>query len=193
MKYTIYILIFLSILIFAGNQPLHAQKSAGDEQSLQVGVDASANVPTGDAGDAYETSFGFNARLNYFLMRQIAIGLSLGYLNWNFKNSGIGDYTFTMIPILASFQYYLMTSATLRLYIGLGAGPWLLNDKFTFMGREESRSETKFGIKPIAGVLIPLAAALMLHAQLSYPMVFSDNTNFTYLRVALGIMYNLGE
>ena len=190
MKPLIYLFLCTVFLMALGHQTINAKQFAYEE-GISIGADISGNIPTGDAGDEFKTSIGFNARLNYFLVRQIAIGISLGYLNWGFKNAGTGDFTFYMIPILATFQYYLIMEASLRLYIGLGAGPWLLHDKFSFQGFEQSNSETKYGIKPMIGVMFPLAAAIMLNASLSYPIIFTDNKNFTYLRVALGIMYSL--
>jgi hypothetical protein len=190
-KYITLSLIIASIIITVP-QPSISQ----DGPTSSIGLMGSANIPQGDFADwdQYSTSMGFMAFMNYAIAANIMLNAYIGYINWSLKNELPSGYesTFAFLPIMLAASYYFMIPFTnLYLYAGLGLGPFMKFDRYKSPFGENTDNKAYFGVSPMIGLYYQLGAMFYITLQGSFPVVFADPKNFTYLSIALGVAISL--
>ncbi|MDD4225656.1 MAG: outer membrane beta-barrel protein [Mariniphaga sp.] len=159
---------------------------------IQVGGTVGLQMPLGDFGDAFDPGFGIHAVGKYFFQENMAVGLNLGYSKFG---SDFEDFSSSMVPVTALFEYHLNPAGDgkIKPYVGADAGLYSYGVKMKFLGESISESDMYFGIAPTAGVLYEISDVLSLCGNLKYNLVFSEGESISYLGINVGILYSLNK
>jgi hypothetical protein len=134
---------------------------AGSAQAqfiLRAGL--AGGVPTGTMADGYKATAGVEVSLKYALSNQVTIGVTSGFQHFFNKDwTGYQDINFNMVPVRASFTYYL-APGIVRPYIGAEAGIHMTELSYSYYlygyyysgWYSRDYSHTRFGIVPMAGI-----------------------------------------
>lgn len=160
-----------------------------------VGGEVDFILPTGDAAESYNMSYGLSIYYNYVFMRTFMLAASIAYHRWSLDVPDIQGVEFSeySLPVIISLAY-LTSISSFRMAFGLGLGyySFFWSQKYGD-GFESSDSDGHFGIKPFARMFYPLAAALILTAQLGYNHIFHTNSSFSYFVISAGIALSLSR
>ena len=179
-KVHILILAFLSIIVFNA----HAQ--------IDIGATIGLQIPTGNFGDGVKTGFGFNVVGKYILKENIAVGLSLGYISFGMKDTGMEGISASaaIMPITGLFEYHF-GSGKVRPYLGADLGLYRLTAKAKYQGVTASTSSSYFGFAPVAGIICGISEKLSFCANLKYNDVLSEGDSTTWLGINAGIILKI--
>ncbi|NLL28183.1 MAG: outer membrane beta-barrel protein [Bacteroidales bacterium] len=131
----------IAISIFVGflANPAYSQ--------LQLGAQLGPQIPIGDLGDAFNTSFGLNVSGKYFIQDNMAVGLNLGK-HW--FGTGSSNASFSSMPVTGLFEYYF-GSSDFKPYVGMDLGLYIARGKVSWGGSSYASSEAYFGFAPKLG------------------------------------------
>lgn len=149
--------------------------------TFDVGV--ALPIPVGSFSDAAEAGIGVGADA-FFGVPMIPIKVG-GHVAYNrFKAKGAGSETFSMIEILPSARYSILSLPIAELYAQLGLG-------FYHFGSSLSgfKSQNKFGFNFGAGVSGMFTPTMSFFAMPLYNIVTTDTKNSSYLSVNLGLKF----
>lgn len=168
---------------------------------LQYGV----SVPTGGFKDIIkDPSFrGWSANILYGATEKLQVGLGVGFQDYYQKNprqlykttdgsdiSAVLTHSIQTIPILLKARYSLGESASVKPYVGLGAGANLVMFREYLGEFGNSESFFRFAVQPEAGVFIPVKnnIAITVGAAYNYmPFNKHDIKNLNNVGVYAGV------
>jgi len=157
--------------------------------------------PEGDTKDFIDaTSFrGIGLEGRWFVRPNISAGVAF---DWNvfFKTtdkpidisngtiSGEQNRVINAFPILATMHYYMGPDKAF--YVGLGAGPYYMNQRWDIGLYTFSNSSWHFGFAPEIGLSHEIAPHLRAVLGLQYHHAFeSEGTKLEYWALKLGVAY----
>jgi hypothetical protein len=150
--------------------------------NMAVTAYAGYYMPQGNAGNVYNSSWGFEGQFEYKFTESIAADVTAGYIKWNFGTQ-IPGASFTMIPMLIGGRYYFPMPGFTP-YGGVDFGMYNSNFKSNFT---PNSSVSKFGYAILAGAIFPFSG-FNVNANLDYTSVSLTQT-FSYLVVHVGVSY----
>ena len=168
----------------------------------------SVSIPTGDTKTFIEEISwrGIGLDYRYMIDRTYSVGLSFG---WNvlYERStrttqtdngavtGTSDRTINAFPIMANIHYYFGERKSIRPYVGLNAGGYVMNQRFEIGVFAWERDSWEWGIAPEAGVVIPVERdfGIILNGKYNYALtgedVFETTINHTYWQINAGFVW----
>jgi len=168
----------------------------------------SVSIPTGDTKTFIEEISwrGIGLDYRYMIDRTYSVGLSFG---WNvlYERStrttqtdngavtGTSDRTMNAFPIMANIHYYFGERKSIRPYVGLNAGGYVMNQRFEIGVFAWERDSWEWGIAPEAGVVIPVERdfGIILNGKYNYALtgedVFETTINHTYWQINAGFVW----
>ena len=167
------------------------------EAQISIGGSLGVNMPLSDFGDSktgFSTGLGIGLQGRYDLNDNMKVGLNTGYYSFSAQVSD--KITFRVIPVVAVFDYYLMTEGV-KPYVGLDFGMYL--GQLALDGKTDDIDPiNKFGIAPHAGVAYEVNDMLDVFGNVGYNMIFNkDDANgekdITYLAINLGVSYSINK
>lgn len=156
---------------------------------MTIGGDIGLAMPTGDAGDALETGFGFNGVFSYFINPQLIVTGNIGYWSFSVKGSTSGaSATFSTIPVLGGIQYRFNTSK-FQPFVSAETLMFFNSWSVSYGGMSGSESKTEFGFVPGVGAAFPVSPTVEIRAMLKYNIIFTSGSNTTYLVIGGGVHF----
>ena len=156
--------------------------TAGYSQ-MQFGLQVGPQFPLGDFSSGYNTGFGFNLNGKYFATDDVAFGLNIGYhhfgTDWDDINCGF-------MPITLLAEYHLSTDE-FQPFLGFDLGVY--NVSVNVLGMKDS--DLQFGLAPCAGIQYQLNDNLGLTGSIKWNYVMTDNTDFDWFGLNLGVVFAL--
>ncbi len=166
-----------------------------------ININYQITYPQGETADYIDkVSFrGVGLEWNRFLTKNLAAGISL---NWNVFNqvatetadledgnvTGTQNRTINSFPFLATAQYFLGNKRSLRPYLGVGAGAYLIKQRLGIGIYTFEESNWHFGVAPEVGVQIPLEYETMIMIAVKYNYAFeTKEQSHSYLGLHIGI------
>lgn len=167
-------------------------KGRGSDVTMMAGGGLYLGLPMGEFGKSTKMGMGLNLDADYFVMPELALGVSTGLHSFKYKTDFADDGSFRMIPFMLKGSYYFMEDQ-IRPYVGLGLGLNFDQSKFEytmphyFINPVTSQMDTvmlktkvvdkttDFGLTPMAGVVIGVSDNLNLHFNAKYEMFFMKN------------------
>jgi len=150
-------------------------------------------LPMGDFGDFAGTGIGVTGNFQYGWKPNIDLMAQLGYIKWGGKTiTGIGDYSYSAIPIQVGGKYFFTQQAN-RFYVGGLVGFHMFSSKIDydspiFGTGSSSESETKLSLAPMGGYEMQIGQSMLLDISARYQFVSDD---LSYFGVRGGIIYKL--
>jgi hypothetical protein len=149
--------------------------------SFDVGV--ALPIPVGSFSDIAKAGVGVGADAFFGLpMIPIKVGGHVAYNSFKAKNAG--SETFSMIEILPSARYSILSLPLAELYAQLGLGLYHFGSSIS-----GSKSENKFGFNIGAGVSGMFTPTMSFFAMPLYNLVTTDTKNSSYLSVNFGVKF----
>jgi outer membrane protein W len=168
----------------------------------------SVSIPTGDTKALVEEISwrGIGLDYRYMIDRTYSVGLNFG---WNVlyerstrttqtENGAVtatSDRTLNAFPIMANIHYYFGERKSIRPYVGLNAGGYVMNQRFEIGVYAWEDDSWEWGIAPEAGVVIPVERdfGIMLNGKYNYALtgedVFGTTINHSYWQVNAGFVW----
>jgi hypothetical protein len=185
---------FFALLIIAvlliGISDLQAKK----KQEMAIGGELGLAVPMGNFGDAANIGFGANFLFNYQINKEMSILGSIGYFKWGSKAlNDFYDYSYSNVPLAGAFHYYFVGDGSLTPFIGgelsMNFFSWSVEAKSSVFGTSYSTSysETRIGLAPFAGILMPLSPQIDFRATAKFHVI----SDLNYFSLSAGILYKL--
>ena len=107
MKAKLFLLVALAIVTLSVNAQLTKEKP------FKIGVGAMIGLPTGDASEVFNLTYGFDVLGEYTVAPSFAVTLSAGYVDFSKKSEFKNDLDYLgikvktgMIPVLAGIKYH---------------------------------------------------------------------------------------
>lgn len=193
----------VTVLIAAFNLSAEAQ--------LQAKIGYNINSPVGSSFKSFidKTSFrGVNGEVTYALSEQLNIGLGASYNDFYHKYprqvyttkdgdiSAVVTNSIQVVPVLARVNYSILKSASIKPYVGLGAGMNLVNYNQYLGEFPDSKATIKPAFSGDAGVNIPLGkmktSGLNIGANFNYlPFNYNGIKNLNNWGVHAGVFFPL--
>lgn len=170
--------------------------SLNTSAQIRIGGQVGVALPMGNLGDVVSTGFGFHGLFVYQLQPQLELTGLIGYTTFGSKTTDIyGDYSFSMVPVLAGIRYSFSPEGEnpFRPYVGAELGLIFstvsYKTDFGFFGgsQEFSASSTDFCFAPQVGMYYALSPAIDLDANLKFNVISDAN----YIGINAGILYRL--
>jgi outer membrane protein W len=159
----------------------------GANAQIKVVAGGALALPTGDWGKMFKTSYGINVGAKYTLTDQIAAGVNIGYLMYQFKEDAGGE-TFTSIPVTVTGTYYLATEG-FKPYVGADLGYYLFRSKY-----DGETYKTKYiGFAPTVGFEYSFSDKIGVDVNAKYNYVSTPGKAATYLGINFGLIYTIGQ
>lgn len=101
------------LLVFSAVMFLFTVSTPVYSQGMRVGVQIGAAIPVGDWSDYVSTGIGGIGTFHYELNKKLSATGSLGYYSFGSSEDmkdqylAIGDYSYTIIPIVVGLRYGL--------------------------------------------------------------------------------------
>lgn len=169
----------------------------------------SVSIPTGDTKSFVEEISwrGIGLDYRYMIDRTYSVGLNFGWNVFyertenkttqteNGAVTGTSDRTINAFPIMANIHYYFGERKSIRPYVGLNAGGYVMNQRFEIGVFAWERDSWEWGIAPEAGVVIPVERdfGIILNGKYNYALtgedVFETTINHTYWQVNAGFVW----
>jgi outer membrane protein W len=171
----------------------------------------SVSIPAGDTKERIdEISWrGIGLDYRYMMNPNITVGL---YFGWNVLYErkqeaneletdppgaiyGTQDNTINSFPIMASVHYYLGERKSIRPYIGLNAGGFIMLQEYAIGIFLWQNDQWQWGIAPEAGVVIPVERDFGVIVNGKYNMAFTgedaigNEVNNAYWSINAGIVW----
>ena len=168
----------------------------------------SVSIPSGDTKTFVdEISWrGVGLDYRYLIDRKYSVGLFLG---WNVfyertdkttevekgAITGTSDRYINAFPIMANIFYYFGKRKSIRPYVGLNAGGYIMNQRFEIGVAAWQKDQWQWGIAPEVGVVIPVERdfGIMLNGKYNYAFtgesVFGTDINNSYWQVNAGFVW----
>jgi len=185
-------MLMLAVILMAG----FSSQSFGQ---IKIGANAGIGLPMGDFGDGYKMGFGGSVEGKYFLNDNLAIGATFGFYSFKMKDDLLtyeksessADATFTIMPILATVDYYFATEG-FKPYVGAGVGlySWKSKVSVPYFGDVEVTG-SDLGIAPTVGFCYGLSEKIDLNVNAKYNMIFTEGSSTTFLGINAGIIVAL--
>jgi hypothetical protein len=164
-------------------------------QKMGIGIQGGVTLPMGDWSDVVSTGFGGKASFLYNLNKKLAISGEFGYFSFGQKEDVYGDFSWSMMPILAGVRYYF-TPKGFRAYVMGKLGVYVANASYEvdfgpFLGGKQTYddSDSEFGFALGGGFLYPIGKTLNLDVNVGYNIVSDAN----YLGINAGVLIGLGK
>jgi len=162
-------------------------------ERVKLGVNGGVQVPMGDFGRIAKIYFGGNISAEYLVFPKIGIGLNAGYYAYELEMVGKGYKELpSLIPVTLAGKFYPLTKS-IRPYIGVEAGLYIVGIKVTFDGKSDSISDSFFGVAPVAGFQFGLSNAVSLDVNAKYSRVFTKEEPTDFLGCNVGIVFSFGK
>jgi hypothetical protein len=178
--------IVLAIVLIAGF-------TSTTKAQISIGAKAGIALPMGTFGDAVGLGFGGSAIGEYAINENMAVGLNIGYYTFSGKTiAGFDMPSYSIIPILADFKYFLQTEG-FRPYVGAGIGMYMssmADYTMTMFGTTVTvpgGSTSDFGFSPKVGFW--MGDGFQYGACIDYNIV----SNANHLGINVGFIYPLGK
>jgi hypothetical protein len=169
----------------------------------------SVSIPTGDTKSFVEEISwrGIGLDYRYMIDRTYSVGLNFGWNVFyeraenkttqteNGAVTGTSDRTINAFPIMANIHYYFGERKSIRPYVGLNAGGYVMNQRFEIGVFAWERDSWEWGIAPEAGVVIPVERdfGIILNGKYNYALtgedVFETTINHTYWQINAGFVW----
>lgn len=143
----------------------------------------------------------------YFLNENISIGLSTGWNSFSDRYdrkvyydqygeiSAVQTRFFRSIPLLFAAHYYLANEESkVRPYVGLGLGGYQMRYEKWYGVFAEGKEKWSPGVRPEAGVLIPLGEQFGVDFNLKYNYAvysFNEIKNFHFAEASIGVFLKI--
>ena len=170
-----------SALIFASFTFLASGSYALPGLDLSAGIDVAA--PVGDFGDAAKTGYGIN--IDAFLglpLFPMKVGGHVAYNRFDIKNSSTKNVS--IVEIVPSVRYSILPLGFWDVYAQAGVGYYYFSNSLAGFS-----SKNKFGFNVGAGVSGMVLPTLSIYVMPMYNMIFTKNTNTTYVSVNVGLKF----
>jgi hypothetical protein len=149
--------------------------------TFDVGV--ALPIPVGSFSDAAKAGFGVGADA-FFGIPMIPIKVG-GHVAYNhFAAKGAGSESFSMIEILPSARYSIISLPIAEIYAQAGLGLYHFGSSIS--GFE---SQNKFGFNIGAGVSGMFTPTMSFFAMPLYNLVTTDKENSSYVSINLGLKF----
>lgn len=160
---------------------------------VSVSVSGGLTSPTGDFGNAFNTSLGIDGVFEYALNPSVSIIGTTGYLYWS-ESFGLFGATWkesiSSIPILGGARYYF-APGNISPYANAEAGLHILSfsgdGSFLDFSYSDSDSDTRFGFGIGGGVLFAILPSLHLDANLKYNSIRTEGSSLDFFRLFFGV------
>ena len=168
----------------------------------------SVSIPSGDTKTfTDEISWrGVGLDYRYLIDRKFSIGLFFGWNVFyqrtdkttqtdNGAVTGTSDRYINAFPIMANIHYYFGKRKSIRPYVGLNAGGYIMNQRFAIGISAWQEDQWQWGIAPEAGLIIPVERdfGIMLNGKYNYAFtgqgVFGRDINNSYWQVNAGFVW----
>ena len=169
----------------------------------------SVSIPTGDTKSFVEEISwrGIGLDYRYMIDRTYSVGLNFGWNVFyeraenkttqteNGAVTGTSDRTINAFPIMANIHYYFGERKSIRPYVGLNAGGYVMLQRFEIGVFAWERDSWEWGIAPEAGVVIPVERdfGIILNGKYNYALtgedVFETTINHTYWQINAGFVW----
>ena len=169
----------------------------------------SVSFPSGDTkAFVEEISWrGIGLDYRYVIDRSYSVGLFFGWNVFyeraqnkttqteNGAITGTSDRTLNAFPIMANVHYYFGERKSIRPYVGLNAGGYIMNQRFEAGVFALEDDGWQWGVAPEAGVVIPVERdfGLMLNGKYNYAFtgesVFGTDINNSFWQVNVGVVW----
>jgi len=169
-----------------------------------VGISAGLTIPTGDAGDAWDSGFHVNGMVDFMMgTSPFSLRGELGWQSLSGKSATVSDGTTTvtaevanpnMITVSGNALYHFPVSSTntTRPYLIGGAGIYNYKAGGTVSGGGASVSgserRTKFGLNGGIGATFQLSG-FQTFAEARYHHVFEEGGSIQLIPISFGIMF----
>ncbi len=164
----------------------HAQATGASTRPVSVGISGGLSIPTGDAGDFYDSGFNVGGLLEFTRPASpLAFRLEVDYQRFAFKDdSGVlSSDTDTRIISGVANALYKFGGETARPYLLGGVGLFNLS-----AAAENADSETKFGFNLGAGLEIPLSG-ITAFGDIRYQSIQTEGSAFNIIPIRVGIRF----
>lgn len=203
-KFILKILLISSLFLIFSNQAF-AQDWFGS-------VTYQISMPAGDTKDFIdETSYrGFGLDYRKIIYPNTSVGFSTG---WNVFHerinetvqlktenpgaiTGLQDRTINAFPIMLSAHQYFGRKKSIRPYIGLNAGGFIMMQRFDIGIFSFEEDQWQWGIAPEIGVVVPLKGASNLIVNVKYNYAFTGDSpiggdiNHEYWTIGIGFAWS---
>jgi outer membrane protein W len=171
-------------------------------------VNYTVGIPLGEMTDYIsEISWrGFSVNGNTYITDKVTLG---GTMQWhafyekyprNTYELPDGAITSTVwakmyaMPLLMNARYNFKPEGTFRPYVGLGLGPYYIQQETQVGIFTDNRNNWRFGLAPELGLYYPLGLSdLALHVRVAYNQVFYNvdpiGSNLGFLDVSVGLAF----
>jgi outer membrane protein W len=171
-------------------------------------VNYTVGIPLGEMKDYIsEISWrGFSVNGNTYITDKVTIG---GTMQWhafyekyprNTYELQDGAITSTVwakmyaMPLLLNAQYNFKPEGTIRPYVGLGLGPYYIQQETQVGIFTDNRNNWRFGLAPEIGLYYPFGLSdLALHVRVAYNQVFYNvdpiGSNLGFPDVSVGLAF----
>jgi opacity protein-like surface antigen len=142
---------------------------------VQLGLNVGAGIPLGDGlGDNLETGFGLNAKFNYFVKENLALGATLGYYSFEWEPDE--RWNRNVIPLTFNVEYYFKPSKV-KPFIGGGLGLYFYSwDRDNDRGFDEDYDDdTELGLHLGGGLLFEVGKNVDLGADLRFNIIEDES------------------
>ena len=192
-------LLFITLLVFAFNNPLLAQEDIFIF-SWDIGF------PTSDLSDFLtdeDVSLGgISMDFRHFVQDNVSIG---GYFAWDFFNgasdgnemasfpnadvTGLQRFYVNYLPIMVNSHYYVGESENIRTYVGAGLGAVRTLQRTSIGTFDIQNNNWHFGIYPEVGFIVPVSdiGAITLGAKYHVAFETDDSITYSYFSLNVGI------
>lgn len=159
----------LTTLATAAGAPGVVRAQQVDVRAISFGIGGGSSTPLGDARQSYKAGFNGGAFLRFdFGKVPVSVRGDFSYQNFELQPAAIpaggtpGGGTGTLLGGLGVVQLYLRGGGV-RPYVLAGGGAWSVRTEYD-SDALQSRTETRFGVRAGAGVLLTFGS-LLLYAE----------------------------
>jgi len=168
----------------------------------------SVSFPSGDTKTFIDQISwrGIGLDYRYLIDRQYSIGLFFGWNVFHERTNkttetdngavtGTSDRYINAFPIMANIHYYFGQRKSIRPYVGLNAGGYIMLQRFEIGIFAWQKDQWQWGVAPEAGVVIPVERdfGIMLNGKYNYALtgksVFGTDINNSYWQVNVGFVW----
>ncbi len=154
---------------------------------FSAGATIGAQFPTGDFGDLFNTAFGFNVIGKYHVNEQLALGLNIGYNDFDSDRTGL---SMSITPITGTIEYYF-DAGTIKPFIGGDLGFYNVRIRVERNGNTEKDTNAELGLAPMAGIAFAVNEQVSLVTNLKYNFVAREGDNSTWFGLNIGAFFRI--